>query len=76
MRITDWIVGIFAVTTLLTLYDWTSARDSYQLHNDGVTACKPPRDQGEKLVATLYKSADGGPLTMHCTYHSTLNFAP
>ena len=56
--------------------DWIDAHDTYMLHNDGVTACPPPRNQGEKLVATLRKSNDGGPLMLHCFYDSTLNFAP
>lgn len=46
--------------------------DHFKLHDDTVTGCRPPGDEGEKLVATLYKSADGGPLTLHCSYHSTL----
>jgi hypothetical protein len=56
--------------------DWIDAHDAYMLHNDGVTACQPPRNTGEKLVATLRKSADGGPLTLHCTYHADMGFAP
>ena len=41
-----------------------------------VTECRPPAEPGEKLVATLTKSADGGQSTLHCTYHATLRFAP
>lgn len=49
--------------------------DHFNLHDDTVTGCRPPGDEGEKLVAILRKSADGGPLTLHCTYHSTMREA-
>jgi hypothetical protein len=65
---------VLAVAAALIVKN-ADAIDSYQLHNDGVTACKPPRNEAEKLVATLYKSADGGPLTLHCAYHATVSFA-
>lgn len=69
-------IGTVAIISVVVNADWIDTIDSYQLSNDGVTACKPPRNQGEKLVATLYKSADGGPLELHCAYHATLSFAP
>lgn len=46
--------------------------DHFRLHDDTVTGFRPPGDEGEKLVAILRKSADGGPLEIHCAYHSTL----
>ena len=73
MRTALTVIGIFA---LLLVYGWMAERDSLALANDAVTDCRPPGDEGEKLVATLIKSHDGGPLTIHCTYHATLSFAP
>lgn len=70
------IVCGIALNLVIANADWIDAHDAYLLHNDDVTACQPPRNQGEKLVATLRKSADGGPLTLHCTYHSDMGFAP
>lgn len=50
--------------------------DAMRLFDDKVTECRPPGDEGEKLVATLTKSADGGALEIHCTYHATISRAP
>jgi hypothetical protein len=69
------ICFIGAVITLLAIQcvlKNTDEIDRFRLYDDSVTACRPPGDEGEKLVATLYKSADGGPLMLHCTYHSTI----
>lgn len=75
LAITGLVISVSAIALILSNADRIDAIDSYQVGNDGVTACQPPRNQGEKLVATLIKSADGGPLELHCTYHATLSFA-
>lgn len=69
-----WVVGIMAVISYVVLLAWMDHRDREYLHNDNVTACRPPSDQGEKLVATLSKSADGGPLELHCMYSAKLSW--
>lgn len=66
-------IGVLLVFAILTNADRI---DAMQLYNDKVTDCRPPGDEGERLVATLSKSADGGPLELNCIYHSTLSFAP
>lgn len=47
-------------------------REIAYLNNDQITDCRPPGDQGERLIATLANSADGGPLEIHCEYHATI----
>lgn len=63
------IACLLAIKVVLVIADQI---DNFNLHDDTVTGCRPPSDEGEKLVATLYKIADGGPLTLHCNYHSTI----
>lgn len=45
-------------------------RETAYLHDDQITSCRPPVNQGERLVATL-SDEDGG-LQIRCTYHSTM----
>jgi hypothetical protein len=71
-----WILSSFGVIALSLILAWMDLRDRGYLQDDLITSCRPPGDQGEKLVATLYKSADGGPLTLNCTYHATIGMAP
>lgn len=72
-----WIVaGIIAIIVVIANADWIDTLGGDALGNDRITESRPPGDTGERLVATLSKSADGGPPTLHCTYHATLSFAP
>lgn len=71
-----WALGMIAVIVYAVMLAWMDSRDREYLRNDRITACRPPGDQGERLVATLAKSADGGPLTLHCTYHATMDGQP
>lgn len=54
-----WGAGILAVIIYSLALAWVDMSDRAYLHDDRITACRPPGDQGEKLVATLRKSADG-----------------
>lgn len=76
MKITDWIVAAGVLITIFSVYGWVESRDREALDSDGVTDCQPPRNEGEKLVATLRKNADGGALMLHCAYHTSLSLAP
>lgn len=71
-----WFAGMIAVIVYTVALAWMDSRDREYLRNDRITACRPPSDQGERLVATLAKSADGGPLLLHCSYHATLDGQP
>lgn len=72
----NYTLTFVAVCALLLVYDWVGAHDREVLASTPITQCRSPSNTGEKLVATLYKSADGGPVSLHCEYHSTLAFAP
>jgi len=64
-------IGVVLAVLLFVVLSHAERIEAAKLFDDSVTACRPPGDEGERLVATLYKSADGGPLTLHCEYHST-----
>lgn len=70
-----WSAGMIAVIVYTVVLAWMDSRDRVWLRDDRITACRPPGDQGEKLVATLRKSADGV-LAIDCAYHATQGFAP
>lgn len=70
-----WGAGILAVIVYSLALAWVDMRDHAYLHDDRITACRPPGDQGEKLVATLSHGADGG-LALNCAYHAAQGFAP
>lgn len=70
-----WGAGILAVIVYSLALAWVDMHDRAYLHDDRITACRPPGDQGEKLVATLAQSDDGG-LALKCAYTSTQGFAP
>jgi hypothetical protein len=65
-------IGVVLVVLIFAVISHADRIDAAKLFDDSVTECRPPGDEGEKLVATLYKSADGGPLMLHCAYHSTI----
>lgn len=70
-----WGAGILAVIVYSLALAWVDMRDHAYLHDDRITACRPPGDQGEKLVATL-STRDDGVLAVSCDYHATQGVAP
>lgn len=65
------IIFVVLITGVAIYDDLMGRREIAYLNNDQITACRPPSDQHERMVATLSKSADG-PLSLHCEYHATI----
>lgn len=72
----NYTLSFAAVCVLFLVYDFVGNHEKEPITSAHATPCRSPNKLGEKLVATLYKSADGGPSKLHCEYHSTLAFAP
>lgn len=55
---------------------WLDVKYNEFLRNDNITACRPPGDEGERMVAVLEREYHGGPLILRCSYHATLDYQP